>query len=144
MEDSFTDNKYSRLHHWSFDNGVKLKASSSPQVVPVPMSDASVIDPEEAFIAALSSCHMLFFLSIAARESYVIERYEDRAEGVLSKNDQGEMAMTHITLMPRVIFSGQHKVPEIRDIQKMHDQAHKRCFLANSIQSKINIIVDKS
>lgn len=137
--ESFTDNKYSRVHQWSFDGGVTVKASSSPQVVPVPMSDDSAVDPEEAFIAALSSCHMLFFLSIAAGKNYVIEAYEDEAEGIMGKNENGQIAMTSVTLRPRVVFSQLHKAPGQKELQELHDLAHKRCFLANSVQSKINI-----
>lgn len=137
--EGFTDNKYSRVHQWSFDGGVAVKASSSPQVVPVPMSDASAIDPEEAFIAALSSCHMLFFLSIAASKSYVIDAYEDEAEGIMDKNENGQMAMTSVTLRPRVIFSDLHTAPGQDEVRELHALAHKRCFLANSVQSKINI-----
>lgn len=105
-DEPFIDGKYSRGHAWVFDGGAELRASSSPQVVPVPWSDASAADPEEAFVASLSSCHMLFFLSIAASRQCVIEAYEDCPEGVMGKNEQGKMAMTTVTLKPRVVFSG--------------------------------------
>ncbi|MBL6447348.1 OsmC family protein [Fulvivirga sp. 29W222] len=138
-EELFTDNKYSRRHQWSFDGGLDVKASSSPHVIPVPLSDESAVDPEEAFVAALSSCHMLFFLSLAAKETYVVETYEDQAEGVMEENENGKMAMISVTLKPRIVFSEQHKVPDLSEVEALHEKAHNSCFLANSVQSKINI-----
>ncbi|UII32864.1 OsmC family protein [Fulvivirga ulvae] len=138
-DEKFTDHRYSRKHRWSFDGGLDIKASSSPGVVPVPMSDESAVDPEEAFVAAISSCHMLFFLSIAAGKSYVVESYEDQAEGIMGKNERGERAMTNITLRPRVVFSDVFNAPDAEQISELHSLAHRRCFLANSVQSKINI-----
>src|SRR5512147_586110 len=90
----FTDNRYSRGHRWNFDGGVEVPASASPHVVPLPLSVAAAVDPEEAFVAALASCHMLWFLSIAARQGIVVERYRDEAIGVMAKNAQGRLAMT--------------------------------------------------
>jgi organic hydroperoxide reductase OsmC/OhrA len=138
-DEHFTDNKYSRVHKWTFDGGAELLISASPQVVPLPMSDASAADPEEAFVAALSSCHMLFFLSIAATNNYIIETYEDNAEGVMSKNENGKMAMTVITLKPKITFSGT-SIPSYEQITNLHKQAHKECYLANSVKSEVNII----
>ncbi|HWE64645.1 MAG TPA: OsmC family protein, partial [Chloroflexota bacterium] len=103
---TFTDNKYSRAHTWQFDGGASVPASSSPHVVPVPYSDAAGVDPEEAYVAALSSCHMLWFLSIAARRGFVVDRYTDQAVGVMAKNDAGQWAITRVTLHPHVVFSG--------------------------------------
>ncbi len=137
--ESFADNKYSRKHTWAFDGGTEMPASSSPQVVPTPMSDASAVDPEEAFIAAISSCHMLFFLSIAAGSSYIIETYEDNAEGIMSKNERGQMVMEEINLNPRIIFSGPN-IPSSEQINSLHDSAHKKCYLANSVKSTIKVI----
>ena len=136
--EQFTKNKYSRAHKWVFDGGIEVPASSSPQIVPVPMSDKSAVDPEEAFIAALSSCHMLFFLSIAAKQNYVIDRYEDKAEGVMGKNDNGKTAMNEVTLHPQVIFSGSN-FPSPDQVDKLHQLAHAQCFIANSVRTKINI-----
>lgn len=134
----FTDNKYSRLHKWIFDGGLEFPASSSPHVVPVPMSDESAVDPEEAFVASLSSCHMLFFLSIAAKQNYTIDRYEDHTEGIMGKNEQGKYAMTEVNLHPQVTFSGSN-IPGSHQVNKIHQLAHAQCFIANSVRTKINI-----
>src|SRR6188474_3388298 len=101
---AFTDNRYSRAHRWMFDGGATIPASSSPHVVPVPMSDPMGVDPEEAFVASLSSCHMLWFLSIAAKRGYVVESYVDEAQGVMAKNGDGKLAMTAVVLRPQVSF----------------------------------------
>jgi organic hydroperoxide reductase OsmC/OhrA len=139
--ESFTDNKYSRVHKWTFDGGVELPASASPHIVPVPMSDESAVDPEEAFVASLSSCHMLFFLSIAAKQNYIIDRYEDHAEGTMGKNEQGKPAMIEVNLHPKVTFSGSN-IPDEDQIDKIHELAHAQCFIANSVRTKINIITN--
>ncbi|WP_103070469.1 OsmC family protein [Aquimarina sediminis] len=137
-QELFVDGEYSRTHMWSFDGGAKLIASSSPQVVPIPMSDPSVIDPEEAFLASLSSCHMLFFLSIAMSQKYSVKTYEDNVCGTLGKNKKGKTAIEQIKLNPKVIFCGS-KQPSMAQVVKMHDMAHARCFIANTIQSEISI-----
>lgn len=134
----FTDNKYSRAHICKFDGGVQLPMSASPQVVPLPFSDETAVDPEEAFVASVSSCHMLFFLSIAAANNFVIEKYEDNAEGIMSKNDEDKMVMTIINLKPGIIFSG--KAPSKSEIENFHEMAHDKCFIANSIKTEIKII----
>jgi len=134
----FTDNKYSRKHKWKFD-GIEVTASSSPQVVPLPLSYEHAIDPEESFVASLSSCHMLFFLSFAARNRYIIEKYEDRAEGIVAKNEEGKMAVVSVTLHPKIIFSGE-KTPSSEEIDQIHHQAHEACFIANSVTTNIQII----
>src|SRR5262245_54561777 len=102
----FTDNRYSRAHRWTFDGGAQVPASSSPHVVPVPLSDPAGVDPEEAFVASLSSCHMLWFLSLAAKRGFVIESYRDEAVGILEKNAEGRPAITRVTLRPAIQFSG--------------------------------------
>jgi organic hydroperoxide reductase OsmC/OhrA len=135
----FTDGKYHRKHDWRFDGGTEVPASSSPHVVAIPMSDESAVDPEEAFIASISSCHMLFFLSIAASHKFIVETYEDTAEGVMSKIENGEMAMTLVTLNPKVSFSGTN-IPSFEQIEHLHKSAHKKCYIANSVKSGINII----
>ena len=132
----FTDNRYSRAHRWSFDGGTVVPASSSPHVVRVPFSDPAAVDPEEAYVAALSSCHMLWFLSIAAREGYVVEAYRDEAEGTMSKNDAGKEVMTRVVLKPRVSFGGA-KAPSDEALNHLHHEAHESCYLANSVKTEI-------
>jgi len=136
---AFVDNKYSRGHTWIFDGGIELAASSSPHVVPLPMSKESAVDPEEAFVASLSSCHMLWFLSIAAAKKFVVESYEDHAEGILAKNEEGKLAMTEVTLKPKVSFSGK-TIPTPAQVDELHHSAHEKCFIASSVKTKINII----
>jgi organic hydroperoxide reductase OsmC/OhrA len=133
---AFIDQKYSRAHEWRFDGGAVVPASSSPHIVPLPCSDASAVDPEEAFIAALSSCHMLFFLSIAAAAGFVVERYEDNAEGRLATNESGKLAMTVVSLRPRATFAG-NRSPSSEERHAMHHQAHEQCFLARSVLCEI-------
>jgi organic hydroperoxide reductase OsmC/OhrA len=138
-DEPFVDSKYSRSHIWIFDGGIELPASSSPHVVPLPMSNASAVDPEEAFIAAISSCHMLWFLSIAAEKNFLVETYEDNAEGVLGKNAEGNLAMTRVTLKPKVVFGGQ-QIPSHAQIDELHHLAHQKCFIASSVKTKISIL----
>ncbi|TOE56474.1 peroxiredoxin [Vibrio parahaemolyticus] len=132
----FNDNQYSRAHVWEFDGGLIVPASPSPHVVPLPLSVEANVDPEEAFVAALSSCHMLVFLSIAAKRKYVIESYTDEAVGVLSKNSEGREAMTKVVLCPRIVFSGD-KIPNKEQLTKMHHLSHENCFIANSVKTEV-------
>ncbi len=132
----FTDNKYSRRHEWCFDGGAVVPASSSPHVVPVPMSDASSVDPEEAFVASLSSCHMLWFLSIAAKQRFLVERYRDNPEAIMGRNVDGKVAITVVTLRPTALFGG-NRIPSNEEILQMHDEAHQECFIANSVKSDV-------
>jgi organic hydroperoxide reductase OsmC/OhrA len=132
----FTDNRYSRGHRWLFDGGVEVPASSSPHVVPLPLSVAAAVDPEEAFVASLSSCHMLWFLSIAARRGFVVDSYRDDAVGVMAKDECGKPAMTRVTLHPEVHFGGA-KQPAAADVDKMHHEAHEQCFIARSVKSDV-------
>jgi len=134
----FCDNKYSRAHTWKFDGGAIIQASSSPHVVPLPYSIEANIDPEEAFIASLSSCHMLFFLSIAAKRRYVVEGYSDAATGIMQLDKDNKMSMTDVTLNPQIEFSGK-KQPTSEQIKQIHHQAHKQCFIANSVKTIIHI-----
>lgn len=138
-EQDFLDNRYSRRHHWRFDGGVEVPGSSSPHVVPLPYSDAAAVDPEEAFVAALSSCHMLWFLSIAAQRGYCVDRYRDAATGRMGKNAEGKVAMTVVTLAPRVTFSGSTQ-PEREDVEQMHHEAHEACFIANSVRTEVRCV----
>ncbi len=132
----FTDNKYSRGHRWAFDGGIEVPASSSSHSVPIPLSVAAAVDPEEAFVASLSSCHMLWFLAIAAKRGFVVERYRDEAAGVMAKNAEGKLAMTEVTLRPRVAFSGETR-PSVAQHEAMHQEAHERCFIASSVKTAV-------
>ncbi len=132
----FTDNRYSRGHSWHFDGGVEVPASSSPHVVRVPLSVEAAVDPEEAFVAAIASCHMLWFLSIAAGEGFRVDRYVDDAVGVMGKNASGKTAVVRVTLHPQVIFSGA-RLPSHAQMQEMHHKAHDECFIANSVTTDI-------
>ena len=135
-EARFTDNRYSRAHRWRFDGGVELPASASPQVVPLPMSVSAAVDPEEAFVASLSSCHMLFFLSLAAKQGFVVDDYRDEAVGTMARNASGRLAMTRVTLRPRVRFSGE-KQPSRAEEDALHHAAHEECFIARSVRTEV-------
>ena len=135
-DENYIDNKYSRAHEWTFDGGITIQASSSPHIVPLPYSVEANVDPEEAFIASLSSCHMLFFLSIAAKNRYVVDSYLDNTVGIMEKGEDGKTSMTKVTLRPNVQFSDD-KNPTIEQLEKMHHQAHEQCFLANSVKTEI-------
>ena len=134
--EAYTDNKYSRAHQWSFDGGLSVPASSSPHVVPLPYSNEDSLDPEEAFVASLSSCHMLFFLSIAAQKGFVVDHYLDNAIGVMAKNSVGKIAMTEVRLRPQVNFSSGLQ-PSLQELEKMHELAHDKCFIANSVTTNV-------
>lgn len=133
---AFTDKRYSRGHRWLFDGGVEVPASASPQLVPLPLSQHAAVDPEEAFVASLSSCHMLWFLSIAADHGFVVERYCDEAVGVLATDASGKLAMTRVTLRPGVTF-GVDRRPTAVEEAEMHRQAHEQCFIARSVTSQV-------
>jgi organic hydroperoxide reductase OsmC/OhrA len=132
----FLDNRYSRLHLLRFDGGLEVPGSSSPSVVPLPMSDASALDPEEAFVSSLSSCHMLWFLTMAVKRKFRVDRYFDAATGVMEKNAEGKVAMTVVTLHPEVAFSGEHQ-PSREELDKLHHDAHEACFIANSVKTEV-------
>jgi organic hydroperoxide reductase OsmC/OhrA len=135
-EQAFTDDAYSRGHEWRFDGGAVVAASASPAVVPLPMAVAGNVDPEEAFVAALASCHMLFFLSIAAKRGYLIDGYTDVALGHTGKNEEGKLAVTKVVLEPRISFSGE-KVPTAEQVRQMHERSHDLCFIANSVKTEV-------
>ncbi|CAM4381395.1 OsmC family protein [Pseudoalteromonas ostreae] len=137
-EELFIDNKYSRAHQWQFDGGARIDASSAPDIVPLPYSVAENVDPEEAFIASLSSCHMLFFLSIAAKNKLTVDSYQDDAVGLMQHTSDGRMSMTQITLKPCVQFANNEQ-PSIVNLEAMHHQAHELCFIANSVKTAIVI-----
>lgn len=134
--DGFTDNRYSRAHRWRFDGGVEVPASSSPQLVPLPWSDEQAVDPEEAFVAALASCHLLWFLTLAAKAGFVVERYVDGADGVMARNAAGKLAMTQVTLRPHVRFAA-GRAPDAAAFEQLHHRAHDECFIANSVRTEV-------
>jgi organic hydroperoxide reductase OsmC/OhrA len=134
--EAYTDNKYSRGHEWHFDGGTIVPASSSPHIVPLPYSIENNVDPEEAFVASLSSCHMLFFLSIAAKNRFVVDEYLDHGIGVMEEDENGKVAITRVTLKPAIKFSGS-KTPTHKDLERMHHQSHEQCFIANSVKTKV-------
>jgi organic hydroperoxide reductase OsmC/OhrA len=134
-DQTFTDGRYSRAHAWRFDGGLTLPASSSPLSVPLPMSDAAALDPEEALVAAASSCHMLFFLSLAAARGHIVDRYEDDAVGTLGPDERGRLAITRIVLRPRIVFAG--PAPDTATLADLHDDAHARCYIAQSLRGEV-------
>jgi organic hydroperoxide reductase OsmC/OhrA len=137
-DQKFSDNRYSRAHEWTFDGGARVPASSSPHVVPLPMSDPAGVDPEEALVAAAASCHMLFFLSIAARSGFIVDSYADRADAVMEKNSDGKFVITRITLRPEIVFSGDRR-PDAAELEAIHHESHDQCFIANSIKAEVVI-----
>ena len=133
----FARGQYSRAHEWAFDGGAVVPASPSPHVVPPPWSDQAGVDPEEAFVASLSSCHMLFFVDFARRAGFVVDAYVDEAEGVLEKRGDGKMAMTRVTLRPRVTWGG--SPPDEEATADLHHRAHDECFIANSVTTEVSV-----
>jgi organic hydroperoxide reductase OsmC/OhrA len=131
----FTSGRYSRRHQWRFDGGAAVTASSSPDVVPPPMSDAAGVDPEEALVASVASCHMLWFLALAQQAGFEVESYEDSAEGEMGRIAPGRMAITRIALRPKIAFAGRQPSPD--ELARLHHEAHDRCFIANSLTSEI-------
>jgi organic hydroperoxide reductase OsmC/OhrA len=138
-EQPFTDRKYSRGHVWRFDEGVEVPASSSPFVVPN-HSVAAAVDPEEAFIASLSSCHMLFFLDLASRAGFRIDAYQDAAEGEMARDARGKLYVAKVTLKPSIVFSGD-KRPSEAEIATLHHKSHEECFIANSVKTEVAIAI---
>ena len=136
--EDFIGRRYSRKHRLRFDGGVEVPGSASPHVVPLPYSDPAAVDPEEAFVSALSSCHMLWFLDLASRAGYCVDRYADAATGVMKKNDEGKLAMTAVVLHPTVEFSGE-KMPSREEIERLHHEAHDACFIASSVKSEVRV-----
>ena len=132
----FVDQRYSRRHAWHFDGGAVVPGSSSPSVVRLPFSDPSAVDPEEALVASVSSCHLLWFLDIACRAGWVVDDYRDDAVGVMAKDERGRLAITVVTLRPAVRFGGD-KRPDAAEIARLHHAAHEECFIANSVRSEV-------
>jgi organic hydroperoxide reductase OsmC/OhrA len=135
---NFFKGQYSRQHTWSFDGGATVVASASPDVVPMPWSYPEGVDPEEALVAAISSCHMLTFLWLASKEGFLVERYEDEAVGVMTKNEQGVLWISTVTLHPEIIYGGDRQ-PTAVEIERLHHLAHEQCFIANSVKTKVTI-----
>ncbi len=135
---AFSDNKYSRAHEWRFDGGAVVRGSPAPSSVPAPMSDPAAVDPEEALVAAVSSCHMLFFLAYAAKGGFVVDRYRDDAVGLLGRDERGRMSITAVTLRPEAIFSGETR-PDAAALDDLHHRAHEACYIANSIRAAVSV-----
>lgn len=134
----FAGNRYRRAHRWTFDGGAEVPASPSPLSVPPPLSDPQAVDPEEALVAATSSCHMLFFLSIAAKRGFVVDRYVDHAVGTMEPNAEGRIAITRIALRPRIAFAGERR-PSTEELAQIHHESHERCYIANSIRAEVTV-----
>ena len=134
----FSDRRYSRAHRLKFDGGAEWLGSASPQVVPPPGADPAGVDPEELFVASLSACHMLWFLDIACRAGWVVDHYDDEAVGVLAKDEHGRLAMTQVTLRPRVVFGGARQ-PDAEAAEALHHTAHEACFIANSVRAQVRV-----
>ena len=130
----FSYETYGRDHVWRFEGGTELAASSTPDFG----GNRNLVDPEQAFVAALSSCHMLTFLAIAARRRLIVDRYQDEAIGTLEKNQAGELAMTRVVLRPRISFGGDKK-PSDEELERLHERAHRTCFLANSVRTCVTV-----
>jgi organic hydroperoxide reductase OsmC/OhrA len=135
-EQEFADGKYSRAHLISFDGGVSIAGSSSPSVVKLPLSKEDAADPEELLIAALSSCHMLTFLDLARRAGFVIDSYDDTAEGKMGKNAKGAIAVTRVVLKPKIVWAGE-KTPSAEELHDLHHRSHELCFIANSFAGEV-------
>ena len=130
----FTPDTYDRTHSWTFGGGLRIEASSAPEY----RGRHELPNPEEALVAALSSCHMLTFLAIAARRRLVVERYDDEAVGHLEKNPHGRLAITRVTLRPRVAFGGDEP-PGEEEFSRLHHLAHEQCFIANSVTTEVTV-----
>jgi organic hydroperoxide reductase OsmC/OhrA len=133
----FKKNQYSREHTWSFDGGLTVPASAAPSVVPAPWSNPVQVDPEEAYVAAIASCHLLWWLSIAARQGYDVEDYHDEATGVMSKDAQGRLWISTVTLRPRITYGA--RAATAAEEARLHELAHDQCFIANSIKTRVTV-----
>jgi organic hydroperoxide reductase OsmC/OhrA len=136
--DTFSRGHYSRRHQWRFDGGAEVDASASPHVVPAPWSDPGGVDPEEAYVAALSSCHMLWFLSLAAAQGFVVDSYEDAAVGHMRELAPQRVSIAEVVLRPRIAFDPEHAATR-EQVDALHHDAHERCFLANSVKTEIRV-----
>lgn len=136
-EGDFARKKYQRAHRWRFDGGVEVKAAASPSVVPKPWTVDDAVDPEEALVAAVSSCHMMTFLFLAANDGLVVEAYVDEPEGLLA-DDGGGQSITEIVLRPRIEFGGERR-PTPAELDALHHRAHEACFISRSVKSNIRV-----
>ena len=133
--EDYAKGQYSRAHSWSFDGGAIVPASASPHIVPMPWADPDAVDPEEAFVASVASCHMLFFLDFARQAGLVVTGYEDEAEGEMHKGSDGKVRITRIALRPKIVFGGEQ--PDGAIIDELHHKSHEACFIANSITTEV-------
>jgi organic hydroperoxide reductase OsmC/OhrA len=136
--EAFVDSRYSRAHEWRFDGGVVVPASSAVASVPLPYSKSENVDPEEALVAAASSCHMLSFLYVAARSRFIVDAYQDHALGTMTADERGRKSITHIVLNPKIRFSGPRS-PDAAGVERMHHEAHEQCYVANSLRAQIAV-----
>ena len=134
----FLKGRYSREHTWTFDGGATVQASASPSVVPTPYSNPAAVDPEEAFVASLSSCHMLTFIYLAQKQGFQVESYEDEAVGMMTKNEKGVPWVSSVTLHPKIVYGGQKK-PTPADEARLHHLAHEQCFIAQSVKTDVTV-----
>lgn len=139
--EDFLKGRYSREHTWTFDGGLVVPASPSPSVVPAPYSNAAHVDPEEAFVAALSSCHMLTFLYLAGRKGFQVDSYDDEAVGLITKNERKVPWVSTVRLHPRIVFSGA-KLPTREEEEHLHHESHEQCFIANSVKTEVIVELD--
>ena len=133
-KNEFNHESYNRDHVVTFEGGIEIKASAAPGF----QGNPDYVDPEEALVGALSSCHMLTFLAIAAKKRLTVDSYEDDAVGFLEKNGDGRMAVTRATLRPKVVWGGD-KTPTSEEIERIHEKAHQACFIANSVLTEVTI-----
>jgi organic hydroperoxide reductase OsmC/OhrA len=140
-EGDFFKGRYSREHTWTFDGGITVDASASPSVVPIPYSNPKAVDPEEALLASIASCHMLSFLHVASKHGFQVDRYEDAAVGEMTKNEKGVLWLSSAKLQPKITYSGE-KLPTDDDIEHLHHLAHEQCFIANSVKTEITVATD--
>ncbi len=134
----FAAGKFSRVHTWTFDGGARVEASAAPSVVPAAYTSESAVDPEEAFIAAISSCHMLTLLYFAYKQGFQVDSYEDEAVGTMTKGENGVPWVSTVTLRPKIVYGGD-KQPTADQEQRLHHDAHEKCFIANSVKSDVKV-----
>lgn len=138
----FISGKYSREHQWQFDGGVTVSASPSPHVVPAPWSSEAGVDPEESFVAAICSCHMLTFLWLASQQKFVVTGYADTAIGLMTRNDRGVPWVSRVELHPKITWDSNHQ-PTVEQLTALHHEAHQQCYIANSVRTEI-VVVDRA
>ena len=137
-EGDFLKGRYSREHTWTFDGGLMVPASPSPSAVPKPYCNEANVDPEEAFVASLSSCHMLTYLFLAMKAGFQVVSYEDEAVGTMTKNERGIFWVSSVVLNPRIVYGGD-KRPTHEDESRLHHAAHDQCFISNSVKTEVTV-----